>query len=112
GPHFVGVSARNEVQSFVVAAKAVGITCADLMKGVQNGQSIAQVAASKNVQAQTVIDALITAEKSALAQDVQEGLITQAQADGRSVDLANRVSAFVNNTFQRGPGNRGQGGRR
>jgi competence protein ComGC len=110
GDRFLGVSAHNEVQSFVVAAKAIGVTCPDLVKATQSGQSVAQVATTKNVQAQAVIDALVTAEKAAVAQDVKDGLITQAQADGRTADLTTRVTAFVNNTFQRGNGNSGQGG--
>jgi hypothetical protein len=106
---FFGVSAYNQVRPFVVAAQAINISCADLVKAVAGGQSIAQVATGKNVQTQTVIDAVVSAEKAAIAQDVSEGLIGQAQADGRTANLTNEVTAFVNNTERPGRGGFGFG---
>ncbi len=90
-----GISTHNVVRPYVTAAQAVGMSCADLVKALQQGDSIVNVATKKNVQAQTVIDALVKAYKDALAQDVKEGLITQAQADGQSVRLVERVTAFI-----------------
>jgi hypothetical protein len=90
-----GGLASNTVQPFVVAAQAIGISCPDLVKALQQGKSIVQVATDKNVQAQTVIDALVKAYKDALAQDVKEGLITQAQADARSARLVEQVTAMI-----------------
>ena len=110
GMPFLRVPAYNQVNSFVVASKAIGISCADMVKAMQGGQSIAQVATSKNVQAQTVIDALVSAEKAAIAQDVQEGLLSQAEADGRLANITNRVGALVYNAGVRGRGPFGQGG--
>ena len=101
----IQVPRNNTVKTYLVAAKAIGVACPDLIKAVEGGQSIAQVATGKNVQAQTVIDALVTAQKAALAQDVQEGLIGQAQADGATAQLAARITELVNNV----PGQRGQG---
>jgi hypothetical protein len=101
---FLAVPRYNQVNQFVVAAKALNMSCADMLKAIAGGQSIAQIAASKNVQAQTVIDALVSAEKAAIAQDVQEGLLGQAQADGRIAQVTNRAGAFVYNTGRRGPG--------
>jgi hypothetical protein len=98
------------VNSFVVASKAIGISCADMVKAMEGGQSIAQVATGKNVQAQTVIDALVSAEKAAVAQDVQEGLLGQAQADGRLANVTNQVGVFVYNANLRGRRPFGQGG--
>jgi hypothetical protein len=106
---FFGVSPYNQIHPYVVAAQAINISCADLVKAVAGGQSIAQVATGKNVQAQTVIDALVSAEKAAITQDVTEGLIGQAQANGRIANLTNVVTAFVNNTERRGPGGFGFG---
>jgi len=106
---FINVSAYNQVRPFVVAATAINMSCADLVKAVASGQSIAQVATSKTVQAQTVIDALVSAEKAAITQDVQEGLLGQAQADGRLANITNQVTAFVNNTGRRGRGGFGFG---
>jgi len=90
-----GISAHNVARPYVAAAQAIGISCPDLVKALQQGDSIVNVATKKNVQAQTVIDAVVKAYKDALAQDVKEGLITQAQADGQSVRLVERVTAFI-----------------
>ncbi len=99
---------HNVVFPDVVAAKAIGISCAEMVKAVQGGQTIAQVATSKNVTAQAVIDALTAAFKDAAAQDVKEGLITQAEADSQTQRITAEVTAFVNNarpTRPFGPGN-------
>lgn len=112
----LGIPAYNVVNREVVAAQALGMTCPDLVKATQSGQSIAQIATSKNVQLQTVIDALVNAYKAAYAQDVKEGLITQAQADGRITELVQEITRFVNNARSaapfgggRQPGPRGPG---
>jgi len=97
-----GVSARNVVHELPVAAKAIGISCADLVKAMQGGKSIVQVAADKNVQVQTVVDALVNARKDALAQDVKEGLITQAQSDAQSSRLVEQVTAMISRSGGRG----------
>lgn len=94
---FFSVSARNVVRPYVAAAQAIGLSCADLVKAMRGGKSIVQVATEKNVQAQTVIDGVVKAYKDALAADVKEGLITQAQADGQSARLVERVTAMISN---------------
>ena len=116
GSHGIGmmgllhIAERNQVNRLQVAAKAIGIACPDLVKAVEGGQSIAQVATSKNVTAQAVIDALTAAEKTALAQDVSETLITQAQADNHLSHLTDALTRMVNNAGQDGFGGRGPAG--
>ncbi|MCC7447258.1 MAG: hypothetical protein IT324_07580 [Anaerolineae bacterium] len=107
------ISAYIQVNLLDVAAKSLSMSCVDVAKAVQDGQSLAQIATSKSIQPQAVIDALVTAEKTALAQDVTDGIITQAQADGRLTNLTARLTAYVHGTQpqgQRGDG-QGQGGR-
>jgi hypothetical protein len=105
------VAQFNVVDRETVAAKALGMTCAELVKATQNKQTIAEVAASKNVAVQTVIDAVTNAYKEALAQDVKEGLITQAQADSRQTRLTTEIGQWVYSTRPAGPDGRGgQGG--
>src|SRR5258708_22398778 len=119
GPAFglgMGVNPYVTVNNFVVAAKAINISCAALLVAVEQGhQSIAQVAQSKNVTAQTVIDALVKAQTAALDEDVKEGLITAAEKAGRSANLTTQMTAFVNGTRRGGLMGRsfqGQGGSR
>jgi hypothetical protein len=90
-----GVSAHNEVNALIAAADAIGVSCPDLVKAASSGKSIVQFATEKNVQVQTVIDAIVKARKDALAKDVAEGLITQAQADGSSVRLVEQVTQMI-----------------
>lgn len=89
------VSTRNEVNTATVAATALGVSCADLVKAEQGGSSIAQVAVDKGVDVQTVIDALTKAYSDALAADVSEGLITQAQSDGQMTRLTVQIGQWV-----------------
>ncbi len=64
-----------------VAAKAIGISEAELRTAVQSGQTIADVARAKSVDVTTVIDAIVSEMNSHLADAVSNGKLTQAQAD-------------------------------
>jgi hypothetical protein len=90
-----GVSPRNVVRPMIVSAQAVGVTCADLAKALREGESIVHVATTKNIKAQVVIDALVKAYQDALALDVKEGLITQAQAENEGTRLVERATAMI-----------------
>ena len=58
-----GRGGRGIGHNSAVVAKALGISEADLMTALQSGQTIAQVATSKGVSLQTVISAIVAAEK-------------------------------------------------
>jgi hypothetical protein len=90
-----GVSPRNTVRPMIVSAQAIGVTCVDLAKALREGESIVHVATTKNIKAQVVIDALVKAYQDALAQDVKEGLITQAQAENEGSRLVERATAMI-----------------
>src|SRR2546421_299690 len=64
-----------------VASKTIGISRQDLRQDLANGQTIAQVAQSKGVDVQTVIDALVKAGTARADQALQNGRITQTQHD-------------------------------
>lgn len=92
-----------------VAATALGMSEADLRTALKSGQSLAQVAQSKNVDVQKVIDALVADAKARLAAKVQAGELTQAQADEKAANLTRRITDMVNRTGGAGPrGPRGQ----
>jgi hypothetical protein len=93
----IRVPAYNVVNIEEVAAKVLGISCADLVKAQQSGSAVAQIATDKGVDVQTVIDAVTSAYKDALAADVKEGLITQAESDGRLSRLTLEVGQWVYN---------------
>jgi hypothetical protein len=109
GGMFLGISPYNTVNNYAVVTEAIGVKCADLVVAVLQGrQSIADFATSKNVQPQTVIDALVKAHTDALDQDVKEGLITVAEKDGQVARLPDEMKAFVNGARARFLGQPGQ----
>jgi hypothetical protein len=87
------------------AAGAIGISEDDLVTALRSGQSIAQVAQSRGVDVQKVIDAIVADARTRLAEKVQSGDLTQAQADERLANLSQRVTDMVNRTggFRHGP---------
>lgn len=95
----------NRVKQYAVAAQPLNIKCADLVKTLITppGKSIAALAADQKVDVQTVTDALTKAYKDALAQDVTEGIITQAQSDQLSALLDKTIATFINNPLPMGP---------
>jgi hypothetical protein len=87
------------VKPYAVAAQAVNLKCTDFVISLITppGQSIPTVAATQKIDPQVVSDALTKAYQTALAQDVTDNIITQAQSDQLSATLNTAVAAFVNN---------------
>jgi polyhydroxyalkanoate synthesis regulator phasin len=94
------------------AATALGISEDDLRTALDvEGTSLADVAAQRGVAVDTVVDALVTAAQADVAAAVQDGDLTQEQADARLADLTQRVTERVQSD-SRGPGHGpGRGGR-
>jgi polyhydroxyalkanoate synthesis regulator phasin len=107
GPGF-GHGPFEQGDDLAIAAKAIGISTADLQTALQSGQSMAAVAKAHNVDPQKVIDALVADQKAELAHAVKDGKLTQAQADQMSGDITQRVTDMVNNAP---PADGGPGGR-
>ena len=78
------------------AAAAIGIEESALRDALDGGQSIAEVAEANGVDAQDVIDAMVTAKADQLAEKVEEGRLTQAEADEKAADLESRITDQVN----------------
>ena len=78
------------------AATALGMTSDELKTALADGSSLADVAASKNVAVQKVIDAIVADEKAEIAQAVTDGKLTQAQADALQAKVVEHVTAIVN----------------
>jgi len=91
------------------AATYLGVTQADLLRSLQSGKTLAQVAgATSGKSVAGLIDALVAAEKTELAAAVTAGRLTQAQADQITSGLTAHVTAEVNGTAH-GPGGPGLG---
>ena len=81
---------------FDAAAEALGLTPEELFAELRAGKSPAEIAEAKGVDVQTVYDAMNAARgeamKQALQQAVEDGRLTQEQADQMIERLENRPS--------------------
>lgn len=91
-------------RDLAAAATALGMTEADLRTALHGADAtLAKIAESEGVPLDTLIAALVEAEKARIAQDVTDGRITQAQADERLARITERVTERVNATHPTGP---------
>ncbi len=86
-----------------VAADAIGIDRAALIDALQDGQTIAEVAAANGVEAGTVIDALVNEYEQKLDELVAAGSITAEEAAERAAAAAERINEVVNGEFNFSP---------
>ena len=79
-----------------VAATTLKMTEAELRTALAEGKTLAQVAKDQSVSVNALIDALVTDKAARIAQAVEDGRLTQAQADAMTKDLRARVTDRVN----------------
>ena len=85
------------------AASVLGIDAATLRSELEAGKTIADVAGDRDVDVQTVIDAIVAEMQSHLAEAVENGRLTQEQADERSAEASDRATALVNGELPHHP---------
>jgi len=78
------------------AATAIGVTPEEVRTALQSGQSLADLAKSKGVDPQKVIDALLAPIVEHEKADVTSGKDTQAEADKEIAAATARITDFVN----------------
>ena len=78
------------------AAKALGMTEAELKTELQAGKSIADVAKAKNIDLDVVIAKLTASFKAHLDEEVASGEHTQAEADAKLAEFKTRITSMVN----------------
>ncbi len=83
-------------RSLETAATTIGIDQADLKAALEEGSTIADVAEANGVDAQTVIDALVEARTERIAERVENGRLTQEEADEKLADLETKITDRVN----------------
>jgi hypothetical protein len=92
------------------AATALDMTEDELREALRaDDTSLADVAGQQGVEVATLVDALVTAQQERIDQAVEDGDLTQEQADERLADLEERVTERVNSDDwgHHGPGGRG-----
>ena len=83
-------------QEFKLAADTIGVPAKELRQDVKGGQSISEVAESKGVPTQTVVDAVVNDLSGKLDKAVTDGKITQERADSIKQRLPERITNLVN----------------
>ena len=79
-----------------VVAGIIGIDAESLREQLRAGSSLAEIAEANGVDPQVVIDALVAEATEHLALAVENGRLTQAEADERLADLTERTTERVN----------------
>lgn len=86
------------------AAQKLGLTTTDLIAQLRSGQTLTQIAQSKGIAEQDVINAALSAAKTQLDQEVANGTLTQVQANAIYTSLQQKGAMLFT------PRGRGWGG--
>ncbi len=103
GHHGHGFGAR-----FDTAATFLGLTEAELRTQLQDGKTLAEIATAEGKTVAALVDALVAAATTELAEAVESGKLTDAQRDRIVEELEDRITEGVNAT----PGEHFRGGPR
>ena len=76
----------------------LGMTQEQIQEQRQAGKSLVEIAATKNISEETLINTIIAAKQEAITAKVTAGTMTQAQADSCLVQMQERVKLSVNRT--------------
>jgi len=93
-------------------AEAIGIDVEDLHTALQDGQTPAEVAEANGVSRADLVDAIVAEITSHIEQGVEDGHLTQAEADERLADVEANAELIVDGERPEGmgPGGPGRGG--
>ena len=88
-------------------AKALGISQQDLLKDIGNGQSLADIAKSKNVDVNKLIQTLVDDAKSKIEAAAKDGHLSADQVTKLESNLQDMISKMVNMSLPKGLGDFG-----
>jgi uncharacterized protein (DUF433 family) len=77
-------------------ADVIGIDPAELLAAFADGRTIADVAQDNDVEVESVVDAIVAELRDRLDEAVENGWLTQDEADERATELEERVTEVVN----------------
>lgn len=78
-----------------IVASLTGMSTDDVIKARQAGQTFSEIAASKGVSEDAVVNEALAARKAAIAERVAAGDITQEQADAALANMESRLTSKV-----------------
>lgn len=94
-----------------VAAEQLGMTNQELLTALQSGKTVADVAAEKDVALETIVEAFIAPRVERLQALVDNGQLTQEQADSQIELMRTNVTVRLNEAWStQGPGYTDQDG--
>lgn len=96
--------------SLDVAAETLGLTTDELRTALQDGSTLAEIAAAQGVETADLVSALVTAATEHIDQAVSDGRLDQTRADELKADLETRITEAVESGMplrDGGPGRRG-----
>lgn len=93
------------------ATEALGITQEELRAAAQAGSTLGELAEQQGVGEDQLVDALVTAGRERLAAAVEDGRLTQAEADERGADLEARITERLDQPIRSGRHGHGGGHR-
>ncbi len=79
-----------------ILAEQLGLTAEEVVDELSAGISIAELAANHNVDVQAIVDAFLAAHQEALSAAVEDGRLTQEQADAMQEHMAEKIAEHVN----------------
>jgi len=80
-------------------AEATGLTVDEVIAALQEGQTFAQIAEAQGVDPQAIADAFLADREAALAEAVNEGRLTQEQADQMLEEMTEHVSEHLEQSW-------------
>jgi len=103
GRHMGGPDIGHLGNNFLsIAAEQLDMTLTELMDALQDGSTIADLAAEAGVEAQAIVDAYLDGVREDVAEAVAEGRMTQTQADYHLEQLESRITDQLDNTWENG----------
>ena len=104
-----GSNGRSDVEiDLDIAAETIGIEQSVLVAALEEGQTIAEVAAANGTDEAAVIDALVAANQVTLDRLVADGSITAEEAAERAAEAVDRITGMVNGEIEFRSGSGGQ----
>lgn len=95
-----GAWGGQENSLVAVAAESFDMEQADLVAELQGGKTLAEVAETKNIAVQDIVDAFLAPRAEFIAQAVADGKITQADADAMQARMQTMVTAKISQPWE------------
>lgn len=86
---------------FTELAELVGTDLEGLKTALGEGKTLAEIAGENDIDAQTVIDALVERADERIDSAVEAGKLTEAEAETKKSEAAEKIEDWVNNGFDR-----------